>query len=314
LEVQGKESDNMIFNVMFYGGLVLFILFLVASVVLFFKLDVLKAIGVVTGQTQKKAIEEIRSGGRATTSKRGKGSFIKVRDLGTGSGLLKDTPLSFGRKKDTKRNSDASESLAEQAANDARLAAARAMAEKAREKEQEKEKEKESLESDATEVLTYNEAKKKKDQGEDTTSVLEEEQATAILSAEDEEAIASGAVNKASNNEVDEDETDVLRSSSASIQNEEEEATDILRNVSVSDSRDDLDDDDPEELATDVLTTDMGAKFKENEIYGTYNPEMTAVLRSDMVPGEDSVKSGPKNIEGITILYSETIVHTEESL
>jgi hypothetical protein len=305
----------MIFNIMFYGGLVLFILFLAASVILFFKLEVLKAIGIITGKTQKKAIEEIRSGERSNVGKRGKGSFVKVRDLGTGSGLLKDVPR-FGRKKDEKRNSDASEALAAKAANDARLEAARAMAEKAREKENEK-KAAVDVESESTEVLTYNESKKKQESGEETTSVLEEEQATDVLSADGSVSGYSSGSKKTESYDEEDDSTDVLKSSDVGVHAEDEEATDILRSTPISISDDDDDDESEEnveEYTTDVLATDMGSKFAENEIYGTYNPEMTAVLRSDMSPGEDSVRSGPKNIEGITVLYSETIVHTDESL
>ena len=112
----------------------------------------------------------------------------------------------------------------------------------------------------------------------------------------------------------DDDATDVLKSADASIHEEDEETTDILRSVATAAPHEDDEDDDIEETTTDVLTSDMGSKFAENEIYGTYNPEMTAVLRSDMAPGEDTVKSGPRHIEGITVLYSETIVHTDESL
>ena len=307
----------MIYNLMFYGGLVLFILFLIATVALFFYLKIPKALGVITGQTQKKAIEEIRAGGRASTSKRGKGSAILARDVGGSSEPLKTPQFSFARRKDEKRSSDASGALAEKAAKDAKLEAARAMAEKARKKD-------EARESESTEVLTYNEAKKKasKDTGEETTSILEEEQATAILSDDDgatDVLTSDGSVVRKESPAAsgDDDATDVLKSTAvpAEPDESEEEATDILkaRAMAVDLYDDDLDEE-IEEDKTDVLTTDMESKFAENEIYGTYNPEMTAVLKSDMTPGEDSLHRGAKNVEGITILYSETIVHTDECL
>ncbi|MCR5105626.1 MAG: hypothetical protein K6B68_14420, partial [Eubacterium sp.] len=71
------------FSAMFYGGLVLSILFLIASVVIFFLMDIPHAFGIVTGRTQKKAIEEIRAGGKAQVSKRRrvKESDILARDV-----------------------------------------------------------------------------------------------------------------------------------------------------------------------------------------------------------------------------------------
>ena len=59
----------------------------------------------------------------------------------------------------------------------------------------------------------------------------------------------------------------------------------------------------------------MGSKLAEDETYGVYNPEMTAVLKSDMTPNEDSIRPRKKvSLDGITVLYSETIVHTDECL
>ena len=43
-----------IFNVMFYGGLILAIIFLIATVAIFFIMKIPKAIGVITGKTQEK--------------------------------------------------------------------------------------------------------------------------------------------------------------------------------------------------------------------------------------------------------------------
>ena len=115
----------MIFNVMFYVGLVLFILFLIATVALFFVLKIPKAIGVVTGQTQKKAIEEIRSGGTRPSGRRTKvkESAILARDVGgkaadTSSALRKGTK-SVMMKRSTQENL---EEIAEKARLDAKKA------------------------------------------------------------------------------------------------------------------------------------------------------------------------------------------------
>ena len=295
----------MLYNVMFYGGLVLFFLFLIATVVLFFVLKIPKALGVITGQTQKKAIEEIKSGtipsGRRS---RTKGSAILARDVG-GKVLDKSGAIPKKSRNNDKRSSDASDKLAEKAIEDARVKAAQ----QAKEAE---EKAAKSREEDDTELLKYSETKKKKKQatGEEATAVLDEEQPTDVLDREGSEAIktAGGSIPGVD----EEDDTDVLEKAKKNY-NEEEDVTDVLRTKAVSTN---LEISEEEESKTDVLTADIGSTLSENDIYGVYNPEMTAVLRSDMAPGEDSIRTSRSNVslEGITVLYSETIVHTNESL
>ena len=74
---------------------------------------------------------------------------------------------------------------------------------------------------------------------------------------------------------------------------------------------DDFDDEEDEELdKTDVL---VNQNLSESDVYGTYNPETTSVLRADMAT-EQTKKTSHPNRDGIKVLYSETIVHTEESL
>jgi len=49
------------YSIMFYGGLTLAILLLIASALIFFLMDIPKAIGVLTGSTEKRALEEMRA-------------------------------------------------------------------------------------------------------------------------------------------------------------------------------------------------------------------------------------------------------------
>ena len=317
-----------LYTVMFYGGLVLAIIFLIVSGILFFVLDIPKAVGVVTGKTQRKAIEEIRAGGKPTTEKsrrgRGRGGNIIARDVKVSEAKKKETEqfkLEEANKKlnEQKRSSDASDNLAKKAAEDARAAV-----------EKSKAKAMQALEEESTEVLTYQDMKNK-DDSEDTTRVLEMEQATDILSAgdelydaepesngdDDETVILASEANSVDiDDDYDDEETDVLRSTSASS-SEDEEVTDVLRTTAKPYSGDDDSDDDYEDEAdkTDVLTSES-TLLSEDEIYGTYNPEMTAVLRSDMAPGEHSVEKKVVGLDRpeITVIYCETVVHTEESL
>lgn len=80
------------YRTLFYVGLILAVAFLIASIVLFFVLKIPKAFGVVTGRTQKRAIEEIRAGGYEAKSKREalqkSGRRIHVREVEMDTGAL----------------------------------------------------------------------------------------------------------------------------------------------------------------------------------------------------------------------------------
>ncbi len=305
------------YNLMFYGGLILAIIFLIASIVIFFVMKIPKSFGVVTGNTQRKAIEEIRSGDLGASGRKRNRVFggtgnIQARDIDMSDALKKSGILDKNKKDftaDMKRSSDASSDLARKAAEDAAKAAAASAAGA-------KERARKNLDEESTEVLTYNDMVSK-GSSEDTTTILENEQATDVLTAGSEDYEAEDYTDE-NVYDGDDDATDVLTSGSEPKKDMsyDEEETDVLRRTSDTDLYDDdLDEDyDLEADKTDVLTADVSG-LDESAIYGTYNPEMTAVLRSDMVPGEDSVKNGPrKDLPGITVIYSETIVHTEESL
>ena len=165
--------------------------------------------------------------------------------------------------------------------------------------------------------------KNKADASEDPTSVLEMEKATDILSQAEE------YYEEGSNEDYDDDAdaaTDVLTSRDAKEEGKErpesyddesgDETTDVLRSTSSTVTGMNMYDDDLDEEAdkTDVLTAEMSG-LSDKDVYGTYNPETTSVLKSDMAPGNDSVKQGGGlDQPGITVIYSETVVHTDESL
>ncbi|MBO6166145.1 MAG: hypothetical protein J6O17_07260 [Eubacterium sp.] len=74
-----------VYNIMFVGGLVLAILFFILTLILFFALRIPQAFGSVTGQTEKKALEQIRAGktGDMTRRKRKSQGRIVARDVKT---------------------------------------------------------------------------------------------------------------------------------------------------------------------------------------------------------------------------------------
>ena len=80
------------YRTLFYAGLILAVAFLIASIVLFFVLKIPKAFGVVTGRTQRRAIEEIRAGGYEAKSKKEalqkSGRRIHVREVEMDTGAL----------------------------------------------------------------------------------------------------------------------------------------------------------------------------------------------------------------------------------
>ena len=299
------------FSAMFYGGLVLSILFLIASVVIFFLMDIPHAFGIVTGRTQKKAIEEIRAGGKAQVSKRRrvKESDILARDVSatSGSGIMR------GKKSSSKSDNIIAQKAAEdakkavEAANAAAAAvaaneAAKAAASKAGQKPNSGNVNLANTEEAPTDILTYNEMKnkgKKVPTGEEATSVLEEEQSTDVLRyGENSETVPTPKKPASQQNKTAENAIDV------------EAPTDLLRNKP---TKIDI----PESDVTDVLTSpDSSQGLAGGDIYGTYNPELTAVLKADMTPGADSVirRAEVRELPGITVIYSETVVHTDESL
>ena len=295
-----------IYNIMFWGGLILAGIFLIVSVIIFIKMRIPEAFGVVTGRTQKKAIEEIRSGGRTvTTSKRKKiGSNILARDIKVSDSKRKATVTEHNMAPTRPETGESAESIARRAAEDAK-----------KQVQSSQEKARRNLEEESTEVLTYNEMKTKGDSSEEPTTVLEMEQATDILSQGD------GVYGDSEADSYADDATDVLvgngRVDDRELEDKDlykddelgDEKTDVLRSTStsVNDRDDDVD-------KTDVLTAEMD-DLSDKDVYGTYNPETTSVLRSDMAPGSDSVKkSDGLSRDGIKVLYSETVVHTDESL
>ena len=95
----GRRVTGM-YRTLFFVGLILAVAFLIATIVLFFVLKIPKALGVVTGRTQKRAIEEIRAGGLEAVSKRSKSRSrnIHVREVEMDTGALHRSSTDSGLK------------------------------------------------------------------------------------------------------------------------------------------------------------------------------------------------------------------------
>lgn len=298
-----------IYSVMFYGGLVLSILFLIASIIIFFVMKIPSAFGIVTGRTQKKAIEEIRAGGNLKKTKRKvKQSDILVRDVDVSG--MSSAPLKSGRVGKT----GAMEEARKRAEEDARVEAERAEAERIANEEQAAKEQATKLEEQSTDLLTYNDMKNKNKTvptGEETTSVLDEESDTDILKFGSEK---DSVMDDDLDTEI-EDYGRTIRGASVKMQPkekvsiDEEAETDVLRNKPKGNIVPDAD-------VTDVLVSpNIGLDSNNNDIYGTVSPDTTSVLRTDIEIGADSVRpAGKRALPEITVIYSETVVHTDESL
>ena len=226
-----------VYEVCFYGGLVLAILLLIAAVVLFIVLKIPKVIGELTGSTAKKAMKEMQDG----TAKPGsiaKKEQEKYYNMGSGKITAKETISSKAERKAS--GNDSTELL-----------------------DKSKKKEKKFEETDilrpgvndydktdeaATEVLGSE---------DDTTDILRDgaqvgdDEATDVLRNNEGD---DGATDVLRNDEGDDGSTDVLRTD----EEEDGDATDVLRTEEDGDATDILRADDEE--GTSVLTTGTLAK------------------------------------------------------
>lgn len=289
------------YNTMFIAGLIIAIVGLLLTVVLFFVLKIPKALGVVTGSAQKKAIEEIRAHGYESQAKKGQGARerIHVRDAemdtgalgksGTGEISVREAEMDTGKAPSRRGRGRVGKNLSleneetEILGNESGLSGEYGMGRGPSDR---------SLEEGETDVLGA------------SSSSMETEAETDVLNGDRPSGNQFGAAY--------EDETDVLSGNGGAarptVNRYEEEETDVL-----SSGRRDMSgqggfEDEAEE--TDVLTSGMNSTPADEEIIGRYSAEETAVLRSMHSTQDDFVFAE----KGIRTLYSETIVHTEETL
>lgn len=260
-----------VYEVCFYGGLVLAILLLVAAIVLFVVLKIPKVIGELTGSSAKKAMKEMQDG----TAKPGsvaRKEQEKYYNMGSGKITAKDAVSST---EDRKASGNDSTELLEQ-----------------KDKKEKKFEETDVLRpgindydisgSDETEVLGAESG------GDDeATDILRDESATTgddgatdVLRGEDEQEGDDGATDvlrSEEDEEGDDGATDVLR---IEADEEETDATDVLRS-----------DDELEEDATDIL--------REEE-------EGTSVLASSVSELEKKVRV----IYNVVVVHSDETLET----
>ncbi len=280
------------YKLLFYGGLTLAIIFLILSVVLFFVLKIPRALGVITGRTEKKAIEEIRAGGTQKKKKRTTGGSIMARDVSASSqsGVLEKQQ---------------NEKIAKAAARDARRVVDSQV-------EEPTVRGRQNVASEATEVLKYGKSGNSEDAtttlgydvSESETNVLEgaggDDGATDVLTSDGKSAAASRTPVRESVG--DDGETDVLTSDGRRASFHDDDATDVLKAGDYSEEK-------TARVGTEDATDILREEIREDgDILGEYAQDETAVLKSGMEETPD-----PETF-GIRVIQSETVVHTEESL
>lgn len=277
------------YEICFYGGLVLAILLLIATVVLFIVLKIPKVIGELTGSTAKKAMKEMKDG----TVKPGsiaRKEQEKYYNMGSGKITAKEAVSSKEERK--ARGNDSTELL---------------------DKNKKKEKKFEetdilrpgvndynALDNEATDVLGSG------NPDEEVTDILRngaaaDDETTDILrdgtAAGDDEATdvlrATG--------EGDDEATDVLRGTDEG----DDEATDVLRADESDDGATDvLRADEGDDGATDVLRADEGDDGATDVLRAEDDEEGTSVLASSEAALAKKVK----------VIYNVVVVHSDETL
>ena len=277
------------YEICFYGGLVLAILLLIATIVLFIVLKIPKVIGELTGSTAKKAMKEMKDG----TAKPGsiaRKEQEKYYNMGSGKITAKEAVSSKEERK--ARGNDSTELL---------------------DKNKKKEKKFEetdilrpgvndynTLDNEATDVLGSG------NPDEETTDILRngaaaDDETTDILrdgtAAGDDEATdvlrATG--------EGDDEATDVLRADEG-----DDGATDVLRGTDEGDdgATDVLRADEGDDGATDVLRADEGDDGATDVLRAEDDEEGTSVLASSEAALAKKVK----------VIYNVVVVHSDETL
>ena len=185
-----------VYNVMLYGGLILAIIFAIIAIVLFVVLKVPKAIGIVTGSTERKSVEEIREKGYESVQGVGASKKDAIKNH-TSKISVRDVKSSTTAKHEEKGRANYEKAIAD--LQKAKMGDMR-----------------ELTDEEATNVLRYDE------DGEEATDVLrydeDGEEATDVLRYDEDGEEATDVLRM----EDDEEATDVLRT-------DDEEATDVLR-------------------------------------------------------------------------------------
>lgn len=287
-----------VYEICFYGGLILAIIFLILAIILFIVLKIPKVFGELTGRAAKKDIKERQQGNTKDSSISKKKEQAKYYNQGSGKITVRDTVSQETMKANRDDTTD-------------NLGVVK--------KQEKKPAFKPQFDEDETAVLGISSELDKeiissanKDDSEAATDVLKpdnsDEEATDVLKSPDDEEATD--VLKSDNS--DDEATDVLKSDDS-----DEEATDVLRSSGDEEATDVLQTETDEE-ATDVLRSeeeDDATDVLRTEI----DEDATDVLRGEGVEDEDSttVLTSKKTIQlasKVKVIYNIVVVNTKEMI
>lgn len=273
-----------VYEVCFYGGLVLAILLLIVAIVLFIVLKIPKVIGELTGSTAKKAMKEMQDGS-AKTGSVAKKEQEKYYNMGSGKITAKEAVSSKEERKTY--GNDSTELL-----------------------DTTKKKEKKFEETDVLRpgVNDYDAP----DDGE--TEVLgsgADDEATDVL--RDTSEGDDGATDVLRDEAGDDEATDVLRG------NEEGDdgATDVLRgNEEGDDGATDVlrTDEEGDDGATDVLRTEEDDGDATDILRAEDDGDATDILRADDEEEGTSVLTTGTLAKKVKVIYNVVVVHSDETI
>lgn len=282
-----------VYNVMLYGGLALAIIFAIVAVIIFIVMKIPAAIGIVTGSTARKKIDEIREKGYESVQ---------------GGGASKSEAIKEHTSKISVRDVQAAPSA--RAAEQSRTNYEKAVADVERKRKQEEYLK--EIREDATDVLheDMQEMTVPPERDDDETDIIiapHPNKKAAVEALKERQNSRKAPKQIYSDVGADsESATDVLRGDDA----EEDKTTDILRDVkvqqSVSYSKYEASDDDSES-ATDVLRADDDSESATDVLRGDDDSESaTDVLRSDDADEATDVLREESDEEATDVLREES--------
>ena len=269
-----------VYNVMLYGVLALAIIFAIVAVIIFIVMKIPAAIGIVTGSTARKKIDEIREKGYESVQ---------------GGGASKSEAIKEHTSKISVRDVQAAPSA--RAAEQSRTNYEKAVADVERKRKQEEYLK--EIREDATDVLheDMQEMTAPPERDDDETDIIiapHPNKKAAVEALKERQNSRKAPKQIHSDIEADsESATDVLRGEDA----EDDKTTDILRDVkvqqNVSYSKYETSDDDSES-ATDVLRTDDDSESATDVLRGDDDSESA----TDVLRGDDDSESATDVLRG----------------
>lgn len=281
-----------VYNVMLYGGLALAIIFAIVAVIIFIVMKIPAAIGIVTGSTARKKIDEIREKGYESVQ---------------GGGASKSEAIKEHTSKISVRDVQAAPSA--RAAEQSRTNYEKAVADVERKRKQEEYLK--EIREDATDVLheDMQEMTAPPERDDDETDIIiapHPNKKAAVEALKERQNSRKAPKQIHSDIEADsESATDVLRDEDA----EDDKTTDILRDVNVKPTAEAVPSyeaaDDDSESVTDVLRGD-DSESATDVLRGDDSESATDVLRSDDADEATDVLREESDEEATDVLREES--------